>query len=185
MLEYPARLAGSPGDLRHAARRVARPAERRASAGAVSGWQRKGEGMRYVFGDYTLDVARRELRCRGHAVPLRPQVFDLLVYLVTHHDRAVAKQELLTQLWPNLHVSLATLSACIKLARQAVGDSGAAQRVIQTLHGRGYRFVARVEEASASAPEGESYAAPLPCCRRLRPFVGRPGWHSTAPGSWA
>jgi class 3 adenylate cyclase len=102
--------------------------------------------MPYVFGDYTLDVERRELRCRGHTVPLRPQVFDLLVYLVTHHDRAVTKQELLTALWPNLHVSPATLSACIKLARQAVGDSGAAQRMIQTLHGRGYRFVARVAE---------------------------------------
>jgi DNA-binding response OmpR family regulator len=41
--------------------------------------------MWYVFGDYTLDPPRRELRCRGQAVSLRPQVFDLLVYLVTHH----------------------------------------------------------------------------------------------------
>jgi DNA-binding winged helix-turn-helix (wHTH) protein len=52
--------------------------------------------MWYVFGDYTLDSQRRELCCRGRVVPLRPQVFDLLVYLVMHHDRAVSKQELLT-----------------------------------------------------------------------------------------
>ena len=108
--------------------------------------------MWYVFGDYTLDPPRRELRCRGQAVPLRPQVFDLLVYLVTHHARAVSKQELQTQLWRHLHVSPATLSAGIKLARQAVGDSGVAQRVIQTLHGRGYRFIAPVEVWDEAPP---------------------------------
>ena len=108
--------------------------------------------MWYVFGDYTLDPPRRELRCRGQAAPLRPQVFDLLVYLVTHHARAVSKQELQTQLWPHLHVSPASLSAGIKLARQAVGDSGVAQRVIQTLHGRGYRFIAPVEVWAEAPP---------------------------------
>jgi class 3 adenylate cyclase/predicted ATPase len=116
--------------------------------------------MRYVFGDYTVDVQRRALYCRERAVPLRPQVFDLLVYLVTHHDRAVSKQELHMQLWPGLHVSEATLSACIKRVRQAVGDSGAAQRIIQTLHGRGYRFVAPVEvrdEASPAALHAERH----------------------------
>jgi DNA-binding winged helix-turn-helix (wHTH) protein len=56
--------------------------------------------MRYVFGDYTLDIHRRELRCRGQALPLRPKVFDVLVYLVMHHDRAVSKQALLSHLWP-------------------------------------------------------------------------------------
>lgn len=108
--------------------------------------------MRYVFSDYTLDTQRRELRCRGQAVPLRPKVFDVLVYLIMHHDQAVSKQALLTHLWSDLHVSPATLSACIKLARQAVGDSGATQRVIQTLHGHGYRFVAPVEVQEQTPP---------------------------------
>ena len=114
--------------------------------------------MRYVFGDYTLDVQCRELCYRGHAVPLRPKVFDVLVYLVMHRDHVVSKQALLTHLWPHVHVSPATLSACIKLARQAVGDSGATQQVIQTLHGRGYRFVAPVEEGEAPP----SAASPQP-----------------------
>jgi DNA-binding winged helix-turn-helix (wHTH) protein len=111
--------------------------------------------MRYVFGDYILDTQRRELRCRGHAVPVRPKVFDLLVYLIMHHDRAVSKQALLTHLWPNLHVSLTSLSDCIRLARQAVGDSGATQHVIQTLHGRGYRFVAPVEAQEQVPPANQ------------------------------
>ena len=94
-------------------------------------------------------------------MPLRPKVFDVLVYLVMHHDRAVSKQALLSHLWPNLHVSPATLSACIKLARQAVGDSGATQHVIQTLHGRGYRFVAPVE-AGEQAPLADPPPSGLP-----------------------
>jgi predicted ATPase/DNA-binding winged helix-turn-helix (wHTH) protein len=117
--------------------------------------------MQYVFGDYTLEPRRRELRCQGHLVSIQPQVFDVLVYLVTHRDRAVPKQELQAQLWPHLHVSPATLSASIKRAHQAVGDGGAAQRVIQTLHGRGYRFVAPVEECGA-APLTRLDQAPAP-----------------------
>jgi hypothetical protein len=76
--------------------------------------------MQYVFGDYTLDVERRELRCRGQVVPLRPKVLDLLVTLIRQRDQMVAKQALLSQLWPDLYVSPATLSACIKLARPCV-----------------------------------------------------------------
>src|SRR5262245_25331099 len=124
--------------------------------GGDSGWE---GGMRYIFGDYTLDPQRRELRCRGHLVRLQPKVFDLLVYLVTHHERAVSRQEFHTHLWPDLHVSPATLSAGIKLARQAVGDSGAAQGVIQTLHGRGYRFVAPLTMLDQAPAPG---AVPLP-----------------------
>jgi class 3 adenylate cyclase/tetratricopeptide (TPR) repeat protein len=108
--------------------------------------------MRYLFSDYTLDVACRELCYRGYQVPLRPKVFDLLAYLIVHRDQAVTKQTLLTQLWPHVHVSPATLSACIKLARRAVGDSGAAQQVIQTLHGHGYRFLAPVDEGEPTVP---------------------------------
>jgi DNA-binding winged helix-turn-helix (wHTH) protein len=69
-----------------------------------------------------------------------------------HHDQAVSKQALLTHLWPNLHVGLTSLSACIRLARQAVGDSGVTQHVIQMLHGRGYRFVASVEAREQAPP---------------------------------
>jgi DNA-binding winged helix-turn-helix (wHTH) protein len=118
--------------------------------------------MRYVFGDYMLDTQRRELRCGGHAVPLRPKVFDLLVYLILHHDQAVSKQALLTHLWPNLHVGLTSLSDCIRLARQAVGDSGVTQHVIQTLHGRGYRFVAPVEAREPAPPTDHRPPGRLP-----------------------
>ena len=50
--------------------------------------------MTFVFGQFELDPARRELRVKGKAQPLQPQVFDLLLYLVENHERVVPKREL-------------------------------------------------------------------------------------------
>ena len=107
--------------------------------------------MDYRFGDYTLDTERYELRRAGALVKLRPKVFEVLAYLIAHRERLVAKQELLEQLWPEQFVGETTLSSCIRAVRQAVGDTGQAQRVIQTRHGRGFRFVAEIEGASPGA----------------------------------
>jgi class 3 adenylate cyclase/tetratricopeptide (TPR) repeat protein len=101
--------------------------------------------MDYQFGDYTLDTARYELRRAGIVVKLRPKVLEVLAYLITHRERLVSKQELLEQLWPQQFVGEATLHSHIRAARQAVGDTGQAQRVIHTLHGRGFRFVANLD----------------------------------------
>jgi DNA-binding winged helix-turn-helix (wHTH) protein/predicted ATPase len=102
--------------------------------------------MIYAFGDYELDVPRYELRYAGKPVKLEPQVFNVLAYLIQHRDRVVTKEELLGQLWPGRFVSEATLTSRVTAARRAVGDRGREQRLIQTLHGRGYRFIASVEE---------------------------------------
>src|SRR5713101_2726452 len=109
--------------------------------------------MQYLFGDYTLDTSRCALRRTGVLIKLRPKVFDVLLYLIAHRERVISRQELFEHLWPQQFVGEATLSSCIMEARQAVGDTGQAQRLIQTLHGRGYRFVAAVVEASESPPE--------------------------------
>jgi pimeloyl-ACP methyl ester carboxylesterase/class 3 adenylate cyclase len=98
--------------------------------------------MQYRFGDYVLDTRALELRSRDSVIELEPQVFSVLTYLVEHHDRVVPKDELLDNVWGDRFVSDSALATRIKQARQAVGDSGQAQQVIKTLHGRGYRFVA-------------------------------------------
>jgi class 3 adenylate cyclase/DNA-binding winged helix-turn-helix (wHTH) protein len=118
--------------------------------------------MRYLFGDYALDTSRCEVCRAGRRIPLRPKVFDVLRYLIAHRDRVIAQQELLEHLWPDQFVGDATLKSCIKEARRAVGDTGQAQRCIQTLHSRGYRFVAAVEEASEGSPEGATRALLAP-----------------------
>jgi len=100
--------------------------------------------MIYVFGDYTLDTERYELRHAGELCKLEPQAFNVLAYLLEHRARVVTKEELLARLWPNQFVSEVTVNHGVMAARRAIGDSGQAQRCIKTLHGRGYRFIADV-----------------------------------------
>ena len=96
--------------------------------------------MIYVFGAYELDTDRRVLCLAGTPVDVEPKVFDLLAYLIQHHDQFVSRDTLYAQLWSQPFVSEAALTYCIAEARKAVGDNGRAQRVIKTVYGRGYRF---------------------------------------------
>ena len=116
--------------------------------------------MIYHFGDYVLNTRLYELRHTGVPCPLEPQVFDLLLYLIQHRDRVVSKRELLEHVWSDRVVSDTTLDHRLMHARRAVGDSGRHQRCIKTVHSRGYRFVAPVQEG-VSVPSGPAgQAAP-------------------------
>jgi pimeloyl-ACP methyl ester carboxylesterase/DNA-binding winged helix-turn-helix (wHTH) protein len=110
--------------------------------------------VRYLFGDAELDTDRYELRRGGEPVHVEPQVFDVLMHLLEHRDRVVSKNDLLDAVWGDRFVSESALTSRIKAARQAVGDDGSTQRIIRTVHGRGYQIAAVVEakpgEASTS-----------------------------------
>jgi len=96
-------------------------------------------------GDVEFDPALFEVRQGGVPVPLEPQAFDVLAYLVSHRDRVVPKEELMDGVWGGRFVSETAVTSRIKQVRRALGDDGHSQRMIRTLHGRGYRFVAPVE----------------------------------------
>jgi class 3 adenylate cyclase/pimeloyl-ACP methyl ester carboxylesterase/DNA-binding winged helix-turn-helix (wHTH) protein len=113
----------------------------------------------YRFDEFELDTQLYELRRDGEVCPLERQVFDVLAYLVEHQDRVVPKSELLDQVWGSRFVSDATLSSRIMSARRALGDSGKQQRFIQTVQGRGFRFVGG---ASSETSAARSTAPPLP-----------------------
>ncbi|WP_282608811.1 tetratricopeptide repeat protein [Pelagibius sp. Alg239-R121] len=98
------------------------------------------------FGSYELDSALFELRESGKRVAVEPQVFNLLVYLAKNNDRTVTKDEVFAEIWDNRIVSDAALSSQIKAARKAIGDDGTSQHTIRTIHGRGFRFVAPLED---------------------------------------
>ncbi len=119
---------------------------------------------RLVFSECELDTDRVELRRGGTVVHVEPQVFDVLAYLVAHRDRVVMKSELLDRVWGDRFVSESTLTSRIKEARRAVGDDGAAQRCIRTVHGRGYQFVAPVEERAGEAPSGPAHRQQIRFC---------------------
>jgi DNA-binding winged helix-turn-helix (wHTH) protein len=101
----------------------------------------------YYFSDFVLDTGRREMRRGENQIPLEPQVFDLLEFLIRARDRVVSRDELLDTVWRGRTVSDATLSSRVNAARTAVGDNGEAQRLIRTLPRKGIRFVGEVREA--------------------------------------
>ena len=109
--------------------------------------------MPYCFDGYVLDAGRRELRSGSSLVEIEPQVFDLLIYLIKHQDRVVSSEELFDTVWQGRVVSLSTLTSRINAARRAVGDSGAAQKLIKTIPRKGYRFAgeAKLED---DTPQG-------------------------------
>lgn len=101
--------------------------------------------MIFAFDDLRVDDQRLEIRGADGPIPIEPRVLDTLLHLIRHRDRVVSKQQLLAEVWRAEHVSDAAVSRCIMEARRAIGDDGQG-RVIKTVHGRGYRFVASVEE---------------------------------------
>ncbi|HEX6425485.1 MAG TPA: AAA family ATPase [Acidimicrobiales bacterium] len=121
---------------------------------------------RVRFGDAEVDVRLVEVRRGGEPQPVEPQVFDVLVHLIRHRDRVVSKEELLDEVWGDRFVSESALTSRIKAARQALGDNGRDQRIIRTVHGRGYRFVAEVEPEAAAGTVPAPAGAPAPLVER-------------------
>jgi len=115
------------------------------------------------FSGVELDAARHELRRGGEAVPLAPKPFELLMLLLEHRHRVVSREEIRERIWPDVHVSPATISSTLRDLRRALGDEGYGSRFILTVRGIGFRFVAPVEG------RGDAISAVDP----ERIFVGR------------
>ena len=106
----------------------------------------------YRFGSFHVDTETFSLRRNDVAMRIDPQEFDVLVYLIERRDRVVTRDELFASLWKGKVVSDSALSSRLRAIRRALNDSGAAQRVIQTVHGRGYRFIATLAAEEGEAP---------------------------------
>ena len=102
--------------------------------------------MTFLFGDMVLDSERRELRSGSALIPIEPQVFDILDFLIRNRDRVVSKDDLLTAIWGGRLVSDSAIAARINAARRALGDSGEQQHWIRTIARKGFRFVGDVSE---------------------------------------
>jgi TolB-like protein/Tfp pilus assembly protein PilF len=132
--------------------------------------------MLFRFDPFELDGQTFELRQRGVRVAVEPQVLSLLLLLVSHRDRLVSKDEIVRLIWNGRSISDAAVASRIKSARQALGDDGRQQRMIQTIHGRGFRFVHPVEEGAAdrqpaTAIDSTTLQQPEPGDRSGRPSI--------------
>jgi predicted ATPase/class 3 adenylate cyclase/DNA-binding winged helix-turn-helix (wHTH) protein len=118
--------------------------------------------MIYRFADCALDTHLYTLQRAGQSTRLAPKVFEVLCYLIEHRDRVISKQELCDQVWKGMAISDAALESCLRTARITVGDSGQAQRIIQTQRGYGYRFVADVTIETSHSGTEERSSPPVP-----------------------
>ena len=114
----------------------------------------------------------------GEAVlPVRPKTLAVLCVLVAQAGQLMTRDALFATVWPEIVVSEAVLTVAIRELRRVLGDQARMPQYIETVHGRGYRFIAPVTAASL-APEMHQTA---PAVRQPRPsalpgatlFVGR------------
>ena len=94
-------------------------------------------------------------------VPLRPKAFDLLRYMAENPGRLISPDELLNRLWPNIHVQADGLKGHVLNVRTALGDDPNKPTYIETVRGRGYRFIAPVSASenallSTAGNDGET-----------------------------
>jgi len=111
--------------------------------------------VQFTFDNQTLDIERRELLRDGAPIPMQPQVFDLLVYLVQNRDHVVSKVDLKALVWGGRTVSDSTFTSRINAARTAIGDSGRDQKLIRTISRKGLRFVGTVHELANTSRAAE------------------------------
>jgi len=102
----------------------------------------------FCFGPFRLDPPNATLSRGPQAIALKPKVFDVLAYLVRHAGRLVSQDELLQAVWPDTIVGDSSLKSCVRQIRRALGDRVREPRYVETVHRRGYRFIAPVSTGS-------------------------------------
>lgn len=126
-----------------------------------------------IFEQVTVDRASRSVARAGTVLRIEPKALDLLLLLMEQRERCVLKAELHAALWPALRVSSASLPRLIKELRRALGDDAEAPRIIRTLHGRGYQFVAPLRLLQTARPGASTHREPARTLSHLGSHVDR------------
>lgn len=120
---------------------------------------------RVVFGPFEADLVTGELRKQGVRVPLQHQPSLVLAALLEQPGALVTPEELRRRLWPDgTHVAFERgLASALRKLREALGDTARSPAYIETLHRRGYRFIAPVSPvipSVASPPAAQAIGVP-------------------------
>ena len=126
--------------------------------------------MVLAFGEYRLDIGRRELRRGSAPVALEPKAFDLLAFLISNRDRVVSKDDLLAAVWDGRIVSESAITTRINAVRRALGDDGTTQGVIRTFNRKGLRFIGEVTEPLPAHDSHGGRELPEKPCLAVLPF---------------
>jgi DNA-binding winged helix-turn-helix (wHTH) protein len=112
----------------------------------------------YRFGEFEVDVVAYELRRMGHRIRLTRQPMDLLLLLLERPQELVSRDDIARRLWaPDIFIDRdAGIHTAILKIRQVLGDSRESARFVETVPGKGYRFIAPVEVVAKSLSPGTS-----------------------------
>lgn len=104
----------------------------------------------FRFGDFELDVSAFELRRQGVPVKLERQPMDLLILLVERRKELVSRSDIVDQLWgKDVFIDVETgINTAIRKIRHVLGDTPETPAFVETVSGKGYRFIAPIEMAS-------------------------------------
>ena len=118
------------------------------------------------FDEYSIDIDVFELRRGTQPVKIGRRALDLLLCLIRNRDRVLDRNFLQAEVWGSAELSSATIPTCILEIRRALEDDAASPRFVGSVRGRGYRFLAPIEN-----PTGEMQ--PLGSKSERLDFVGR------------
>jgi DNA-binding winged helix-turn-helix (wHTH) protein len=102
------------------------------------------------FLPFRLELGNDQLWKEDKTVPLRRKTSAVLRYLVDHPGQLVTKEQVLAAVWTGTYVEEGALTICIAELRKALGDDAKTPRFIETVHGRGYRFIGQVVSSQHS-----------------------------------
>jgi TolB-like protein/DNA-binding winged helix-turn-helix (wHTH) protein/tetratricopeptide (TPR) repeat protein len=120
-----------------------------------------GKGPTYRFGDVEVEPDAQRAERAGAPLALEPKAYAVLVVLLEEAGRALGRDELLDRVWGHRHVTPGVLNRVIAQLRKALGDDAEHPRYIQTLHSRGYRFMAEVERVEPHPVPVQEAAQPV------------------------
>jgi DNA-binding winged helix-turn-helix (wHTH) protein len=108
-------------------------------------------------GDVELDLGRYELRREGRRIPLEKKPMDLLIFLVSRREQLVSREDIVKKLWrSDLFIdSERNLNNIIRKIRTALGDNPERPRFLETVIGKGYRFIGPVRLIDARFPQSD------------------------------
>ena len=102
----------------------------------------------FLFDDIRIEPATFRAFKAGKVIQLEPKALRLLLFLIENRDRLIEKDEILDAIWSGTHVTENALTQEIGKLRKILGDDPKAPKYIQTVHTRGYRFIAELAEAN-------------------------------------
>lgn len=107
---------------------------------------------------FALHLSEQRLYKDGNAVALPPKVYELLCLLVEHPGRLLTKETILDKVWRGVHVGEASVKDYVKELRQLLGDDATTPRYIETVRGRGYRYIGSMRVIGGPSHAGPSIA---------------------------